>query len=315
MERRSFLKNVGYAAAFSPLVNPINHLFSAGEYEYLTILHTNDVHSRIEAFPMDGGRNQGQGGVSRRANLIKQIRSLKEHVLLLDCGDIFQGTPYFNFFHGELEFRLMDEMKYDAATIGNHDFDGGIELLAQRCKDANFSMLNYNYGLKNTALEGIVKPYQVFEKGELKIGVFGIGIELDGLVPKELTGGVKYYSPYEKAEEIATTLKTVEKCDVVICLSHLGYNYEVAKVCDVKMAAQTRNIDVILGGHTHTFLKEARQFKNKDGENVLVNQVGWAGIMLGRIDLILEKNRKTKCFSCKNEYLQDTIDNTNIKHS
>ena len=314
MKRRSFIKNIGYASALSPFIPVLNPSAFRGELEYLTILHTNDVHSRIEPFPMDGSRNAGKGGVARRASLIKEVRKAKEHVLLLDSGDIFQGTPYFNFFGGELEFKLMDEMGYDAATIGNHDFDAGIEVLAERCAGAQFSMVNANYILKNTPLEKKVKPYKIFTKGEMTIGVFGIGIELDGLVPKSLIGETQYQEPYERAEKIATILKEEEKCDLVICLSHLGYTYETGKACDLKMAVATRNIDIILGGHTHTFLPKAAIRRNKDGEEVIINQVGWAGIMLGRIDVILEKNRKNKCYSCKNQFLEEALDNSFIKH-
>lgn len=318
MKRRSFIKNVGYSAAVSSVVNPLWNPFSQSllkeELAYLTILHTNDVHSRIEPFPENGSRNGGRGGVARRASLIQSIRDVQEHVLVLDSGDIFQGTPYFNFFGGELEFQLMDEMGYDAATIGNHDFDAGIDVLAERCGNAKFEMLNYNYDLKDTPLRDLVKPYKIFTKGDLRIGVFGIGIELDGLVPKSLTGNVVYKEPYERAERIATSLKKDEKCDLVICLSHLGYLYETKRPSDVRMARSTRNIDIILGGHTHTFLKDIDQRRNKDGETVMINQVGWAGLMLGRIHVVLEKNRKTKCFTCKNEFLQEPVDNSNIKH-
>lgn len=319
MKRRSFIKNIGYSAVMgsvtSPLWNPLSSTFLKEELAYLTILHTNDVHSRIEPFPDNGSRNGGKGGAARRASLIQSIRDVEEHVLLLDSGDIFQGTPYFNFFGGELEFQLMDEMGYDAATMGNHDFDAGIDVLAERCDKAKFDMLNYNYDLKDTPLKDVVKPYKIFTKGEMRIGVFGIGIELNGLVPKNLTGNVQYNEPYERAEKIATHLKKVEKCDLVICLSHLGYLYETNRPSDVRMARTTRNIDIILGGHTHTFLRDIDQRKNKDGETVLINQVGWAGLMLGRIDVILEKNQKNKCFSCKNEFLQEPIDNSNIKHN
>ena len=317
MKRRSFIRNIGFTTAFSPLATGLPSLLLGPEYEYLTILHTNDVHSRIEPFPDDDGRNPGRGGIARRASLIKDIREDKEHVLLLDCGDIFQGTPYFNYFGGELEFKLMDELKYDAATIGNHDFDAGFEVLNERCQNANFAMLNANYDLKDSILKENVRPYKIFEKGEMKIGVFGIGIRLEGLVPKDLYGDITYQSPYEKAQEIATYLKDVKDCDLTICLSHLGYTYEggAHAPCDTEMAEKTKDIDIILGGHTHTFLERADQRKNLDGENVIINQVGWAGIMLGRIDLILEKNRKTKCSSCKNQFLQEPIDNTIIKHN
>lgn len=316
MKRRDFVRTVGYSSMMYPLVGSLPSYFKSPEMLNLTILHTNDVHSRIEPFPADGkGRNAGKGGAARRATLIKDIREDVDHVLLLDAGDIFQGTPYFNFFGGELEFKLMDEMGYDAATIGNHDFDAGFEVLHERCKTASFDMLNCNYNLKDSPLKKVVEPYKIYKKGEMKIGVFGVGINLSGLVPAKLFGDIEVLNPYESAERTATHLKVEEKCDLVICLSHLGYKYESPDYfSDVFMAANTRNIDVIIGGHTHTFLREADAVRDKDGEWVIINQVGWAGIMLGRIDVTLEKGKKKKCYSCKNQYLQNSVDNSIIKH-
>lgn len=315
MKRRDFVKGLGYSSLMYPIVGSIPSLITGPEMHHITILHTNDVHSRIEPFPEGGGRNSGKGGAARRATLIKDIREDVEHVLLLDAGDIFQGTPYFNFFGGELEFKLMDEMGYDAATIGNHDFDAGFEVLKERCESANFKMLNANYNLKDSPLNKVVNPYQIFMKGEMKIGVFGIGINLSGLVPKNLYGDIEVLPAYEIAEQTATLLKKDEKCDLVICLSHLGYQYETPEYpSDYFMASNTRNIDIIIGGHTHTFMKEAKAIRDKDGEWVIINQVGWAGIMLGRLDISLEKGKKSTCYSCKNEYLQNSVDNSIIKY-
>jgi 5'-nucleotidase len=257
----------------------------------LTILHTNDVHSRLEPFPMDGGRNQGLGGVAARAALISQIRQQEEHVLLLDAGDIFQGTPYFNFYKGEPEIKAMSGMKYDACTIGNHDFDAGLENLAtQLTKHASFPMVVSNYDFTGTAMENKTQPYTIFKKGKLKIGVFGIGIEMKGLVPENLSAGTKYLDPVQKANEIADKLKRTENCDMIICLSHLGYQYKGSnKVSDEVLAKETEKIDLIIGGHTHTFLDDPVVLKNKKGDDVIVNQVGWAGIMLGRLDFEFSK--------------------------
>jgi 5'-nucleotidase len=255
----------------------------------ITILHTNDWHSRIEPFPMDGSRNEGLGGASKRAALIKKIREAEENVLLFDSGDIFQGTPYFNFYLGELEFKLMSAMKYDAATIGNHDFDGGLESLAHQMSHADFEFLCANYSFDQKELAERVKPYMILNKGGLKVGVFGVGIELDGLVPKKLFGDTIYRDPIPEANKIADYLKTEAKCDLVVCLSHLGYRYDSVKVSDVVLARRSRNIDIILGGHTHTFMKNAAREINEIGNEVLINQVGWAGILLGRIDIYLER--------------------------
>jgi 5'-nucleotidase len=250
----------------------------------LTILHTNDVHSRLEPFPMDGSRNQGLGGVAARAQLIQKIRSEGGEVLLLDAGDIFQGTPYFNLYKGEPEMKAMASMGYDAATMGNHDFDAGLENFATQLKYANFPVLMCNYDFTDTPMELKHQPYKIFKKGKLKIGITAVGIELTGLVPDSLFGNTKYLNPIQKVNEVAAKLKKEESCDMVICLSHLGYKYSDNKVSDIILAKESENIDLIIGGHTHTFMDAPEIIKNKLGSDVLINQVGWAGIMLGRLD-------------------------------
>ncbi len=260
----------------------------------LTILHTNDVHSRIEPFPMDGSRNQGLGGVASRARLINKIRGEEENVLLFDAGDIFQGTPYFNIYKGEPEIKAMSSMGYDATTIGNHDFDGGLNNLNQQLKQhAAFPMIVCNYDFNGTVMEHNYMPYKIFKKGGLKIGVLGLGIELQGLVPENLAEGTKYLDPIQYANKYADELKR-KNCDLVVCLSHLGYKYDGNKVSDLILAKETSNIDLIIGGHTHSFLPAPVIVKNKRGEDVLVNQVGWAGIQLGRLDFLFEKSSNKK---------------------
>ena len=305
MKRRSFLKNslitTGLVGAGYPLF--ANGLSTGDPEMYkLTILHTNDVHSRVDPFPMDDRKFPGMGGAAKRAKLVQKIRQEEKQVLLLDAGDIFQGTPYFNFYGGELEFKLMSSMKYDACTIGNHDFDGGIDGLKKQLIHANFPMLVSNYDFKDTVMNGKTKPYQVFQKGGLRVGVLGVGIQLLGLVPSNMFGDTQYLDPIENANKYAKILKYDEKCDYVICLSHLGLKYDEPekKVSDVKLAAASENIDLIIGGHTHTFLEEPLTLKNRVGENILVNQVGWAGIVLGRLDIYFERNFRNKCVSCKN---------------
>jgi 5'-nucleotidase len=250
----------------------------------LTILHTNDVHSRLEPFPMDGSRNQGLGGVAARAQLIQKIRSEGGEVLLLDAGDIFQGTPFFNLYKGEPEMKVMAAMGYDAATMGNHDFDAGLENFATQLKYVNFPVLMCNYDFTDTPMELKHQPYKILKKGKLKIGITAVGIELTGLVPDSLFGNTKYLNPIQKVNEVAAKLKKEESCDMVICLSHLGYKYSNNKVSDIILAKETENIDLIIGGHTHTFMDAPEIIKNKLGNDVLINQVGWAGIMLGRLD-------------------------------
>lgn len=291
LNRKEFMRKGGMAAGALLAAPYLGLAEDFGNPVRLTILHTNDVHSRLDPFPMDGGRNQGLGGVAARAALIETIRREEEQVLLLDAGDIFQGTPYFNLYKGEPEIKAMTMMGYDACTIGNHDFDAGMENLAtQLTGHANFPMLVSNYDFTGTAMEGRTKPYQVFKKGKLRIGVFGLGIEMHGLVPDNLYGATKYSDPIQKANEMADLLLMKEKCDMVICLSHLGYQYkESDKVSDEVLARETAGIDLIIGGHTHTFMEEPVVFRNKKNVDVLVNQVGFAGIILGRLDFEFSK--------------------------
>jgi len=304
MQRRKFIKSVATTSLITSLGGFPLSGFAKDDLIKLTILHTNDVHSRIEPFPMDGSRNEGLGGAARRATLIKKIRAETDHSLLLDAGDIFQGTPYFNFFLGELEFKLMSAMKYDAATIGNHDFDAGVDGLAKQLPLANFPMLNANYDFSDTVLNGKIKPYKIFQKGELKIGVFGLGIELEGLVAPEMFKNIRYLDPLKKANKYAQILKQEEKCDLVICLSHLGYKYKEDLISDIVLAEQSKNIDVIIGGHTHTFMKAAETYRNLDQKEVVINQVGWAGMMLGRLDFYFERNKRGKCVGCGNSLIR-----------
>jgi 5'-nucleotidase len=291
LTRKAFLYNNIMAAGSLIAGRSLVRELVTDEKSYkLTVLHTNDVHSRLDPFPMDGGANQGLGGVAARAGIIEKIRREEEHVLLLDAGDIFQGTPYFNFYKGEPEIKAMSLMKYDATTIGNHDFDGGLENLAtQLANNATFPMLVANYDFSGTPMEYRYQPFKVFKKGKIKVGVFGIGIEMAGLVAENLSAGTKYFDPVLKANETSYLLKKEKACDLVICLSHLGNSYSDNKVSDKRLATESDNIDLIIGGHTHTFLQSPIVYKNKKGNDVLVNQVGWAGINLGRLDFDLTK--------------------------
>ncbi|WP_417355305.1 bifunctional metallophosphatase/5'-nucleotidase [Flavobacterium sp.] len=294
MKRRDFIHKT---AAGSALVLGGLSLssFTTEPAKKITILHTNDVHSHIDPFPADDPRNPNMGGVARRATLIESIRQENENVLLLDAGDIFQGTPYFNYYGGELEFKLMSMLKYDLATLGNHDFDNGIDGFYAQLPHAQFDFVSANYDFKNTLLDGIVKPYKVFIKNGIKIGVFGLGIELAGLVDQRLYKETVYNDPVEVAKDITKTLKQDEKCDLVICLSHIGFAYRnnPEKVCDIALAQKTRHIDLIIGGHTHTFLNKPYIEKNLDGEEVVINQVGCYGLNLGQIDFYFENGSKT----------------------
>lgn len=285
MKRRTFVQRTGLIAG-AALVSP--SLISATRKKdlKLVILHTNDTHSNIDPFPENHSKYPGMGGVSRRATLIEKVRNEEEHVLLLDSGDIFQGTPYFNKFKGVLEMKVLSEMRYDVATMGNHDFDIGLEGFKEAKTHANFPFVNANYDFSQTCLKDELSAHKVIKKGRLTIGIFGVGIDFDGLVSKENTGNTIYLDPIVAAQEQVRQLRE-KKCDLIICLSHLGFEYatEPEKISDKVLAASTEGIDLILGGHTHTFLEKPVVLKNKLGNDVIVNQVGYAGLYLGRIDM------------------------------
>ncbi len=299
MERRSFIRNTALVTG-GTLLAP--SLFARempteviGLRDKITILHTNDTHSNIDPFPENHARYPGQGGVSRRYEMIQRIRFEEDNVLLLDAGDIFQGTPYFNMFGGVLEMKLMSKLGYDAATMGNHDFDGGMDGFVTAKEHANFDFLCSNYDFSNTLIEGLTKPFKIFQKGKYKVGVFGVGIELKGLVPDGKYGETVYLDPIEIATDRAAALKDAG-CDLIICLSHLGYKYEddPERMSDVILARKTKDIHLIIGGHTHTFLEKPVEETNVEGKTVLINQVGWAGVNLGRVDFHFEASKFQK---------------------
>lgn len=298
MKRRDFIEKTTASSVFLGLGGLSLSSFKTLDTKHLTILHTNDVHSYIDPFPPNHPKNPNMGGVARRAALIENIRKENPNVLLLDAGDIFQGTPYFNYYGGELEFKLMSMMKYDLATIGNHDFDNGIEGLYNQLPNANFEFVSANYDFKNTVMDGHVKSYKILNKGGIKVGVFGLGIGLDGLVDKKNFKETLYNDPIDVSQDMTRILKQEQKCDLVICLSHLGYKYkdEPDKMSDTKLATLTKDIDLIIGGHTHTFLDKPTVLKNIEGKKVLVNQVGCYGVNLGRIDFYFdsEKSKSSK---------------------
>lgn len=297
MKRRDFIKQTSAGIAYAGLGGLTLSSCVSETTKHITILHTNDTHSQVEPFEANHRRYANKGGVARRATMVEKIRKENPNTLLLDAGDIFQGTPYFNYFGGELEFKLMSMLKYDAATLGNHDFDNSIEGFKKQLPNAKFDFVCANYDFKNTVLDTIVKPYTIFVKDGIRIGVFGLGIELKGLVNPRLYKETKYLDPIEVTQDISRELKEEQQCDLVICLSHLGYNYRNSdKVSDLVLAKATEHIDLIIGGHTHTFLPKPTVVKNRKGENMLVNQVGAYGVNLGRIDFFFdeEKNKTSK---------------------
>lgn len=249
----------------------------------ICVLHTNDFHSHFDAFPSNHPIWPNQGGILQLGGLIQQIRKEEENVLLLDCGDVFQGTPYFNFFEGKPELQWMEKMGYQAGTLGNHDFDLGIDHLAKLKSSNSIPLVNCNYNFEDTPLKNIVKKHIVLEKGGLKIGITGASINLHGLLTEDMYRGIVYNDPVEPIQAEVNYLRNTEKCDLVFVLSHLGYEYQDNKIDDLKLAKKTHGIDAILGGHTHTFLEKPTEVKNIKGKTVIVNQAGWAGLQLGKL--------------------------------
>ena len=249
----------------------------------LTILHTNDTHSQVES------KSNGTGGYAGRMAIIATERTQDPNLLLVDAGDFCQGTPYFNLYHGRVEVDALNKMGYDAVALGNHEFDNGIDTLAAILKDAQFEVVCANYDVSGTALENIVKPYVILHKGGLKIGVFGLGVYPDDLIAKKNFEGIQYHAPYPIAQKIADELKA-KGCDVVVCLSHMGtYPNKPTDYCDAELAALSRNIDVIIGGHTHQRYDDL-YIRNADGKEIPVSQMGKSGAYIGKITLYFAKN-------------------------
>jgi 5'-nucleotidase len=297
MNRRRFLHSVAVSAAAMALPR----VTRAESSHRIVILHTNDTHSRIDPFPMDGGRLQGLGGVARRATLIRRIRNSNPHVMLLDSGDIFQGTPYFNFFEGEVELRAMSAMRYDAATLGNHEFDNGVSGLVKVLPHANFPFISTNYSVADPALSKTVYPTLIRDFSGIKVGLFGLGIDFDRLVIDAHHVGVSYTDPILAARQAVSTLREAG-CVLVICLSHLGYRYRDDRVSDIAIANEVDDIDIILGGHSHTFLDLPEVVTKKNGRRTFVAQAGWGGVRLGRMDVTF--NDVSRPVSFQSEHYQ-----------
>jgi len=290
--RRKFLKNIAGTAAGLSLAGIPKDLFAREDLVSLSILHTNDIHCHIDPFPEADPSYSGRGGLARMSALIKEIKSANDNILLVDAGDMFQGTPYFNFYKGELIMKVMTKMGYEASTIGNHEFDNGLEGIEQSLPYAGFPLICSNYDFSQTILRNRFPAYKTFNKNGIKIGIYGLGVELAGLVAENNYGETRYLDPVATAKKMESFLKNEKKCELVVCLSHLGLKYRENKISDTLLAAETSMTDLIIGGHTHSYLKEPLQLKNAKGNRIIVNQVAWAGLVLGRIDFILDKAGK-----------------------
>lgn len=301
ISRKAFLRQ---ALTYSAGAMTLGTLGSLGgsRSEILTILYTNDTHARLDPFPENAIQHAGLGGIARRANLVKQIRQHQKNVLLLDAGDVFQGTPWFDVFGGEVDLKLMSEMKYDAMAVGNHEFDHGLDAFADAAGNSSFPILAANYNTRNTPLDGIIRRFIVKEMAGLKIGIFGLGIKLDGVVDPRLYGDVQSRDPEIWANGMVKSLRQYHNCDLIFCLSHLGYQYKDRRMDDLTLARKVEGIDIILGGHTHTFLDTPTEVSNPGGNKTWVTQMGHSGIRLGRIDINIESYLQNRTGGIRSKY-------------
>lgn len=278
-------------SAWSAISSPLLEV-AAGE-TLITILHTNDTHSQIDPLPENDKQYGGKGGVARRASLVKRVRKENPNTLMIDAGDVFQGTPYFNFYKGEVEYKSMSLIGYDVVTLGNHEFDNGVDSLVAAMKFANFDFVSANYGVQGTPLEARVKRYVVRTFGGVRVGLFGLGVSPDNLITPQNFKGVKYLDPVKSARDVVEVLRQRERCNLIIAMSHLGYfpNAKEGEIGDTQVASQVDGIDFIASGHTHTFMQRPVLTKQPSGNDTIIFQVGKSGIYVGRVDLKLKDGR------------------------
>lgn len=294
MNRRGFIRNSLTSVAGIGLgVTPFN-LLASRDFVTISIMHTNDLHCHIEPFSGGNENTNGKGGLARISEMVKRAKDENPNTLLFDAGDIFQGTPYYNYFNGELMLQLMSAVGYDAGTLGNHEFDDGLEGIADSLHAAQFPFICSNYDFSNTMLAGKFPRWKIFKQAGIKIGVYGLGIELKGLVADKNFGNTIYNDPLQTALEMESYLKNDNKCDLVVCISHLGLRYRDNKISDMVLASESSMTDLIIGGHTHSFLEEPIVEKNKAGNSVIVNQASWGGMVVGKIDFVFEGSKKKK---------------------
>lgn len=291
ISRKEFLKQASLLSAGVMIPGPFGSLvterFSGPS---LTILYTNDTHARLDPFPQNAREFAGLGGIAERASLVKKIRSQNRNVLLLDAGDVFQGTPWFDVYGGAVDLKLMTEMNYDAMAIGNHEFDRGPDGFAEAAQKAGFPILASNYFVRDTPLNPFVQRQLIKDFDGFRVGIFGLGIRLQGVVDRKLYGGVRYFDPVQVSQRMVHSLRENHRCDYVICLSHLGYHYDDERIDDQKIAKQISGIDLIIGGHTHTFLDAPVEVENPSGNKTLITQMGHSGVRLGRLDVTPSNN-------------------------
>lgn len=292
MNRRNFIRKIGLGTAGTTLGTVPYELLANDDFVTISILHTNDIHSHIEPLKSSNPKYDGKGGIARIAALADNYRKKNPNTLLFDAGDMFQGTPYFNYYKGELILKLMTAAGYNAGTIGNHEFDNGLKGILNSLPNAQFPLINSNYDFSDTILAGKLPRWNIFRRSGIKIGIYGLGIELNGLVNESNFGKTVYNNPVKVALEMEQFLKNEKRCDLVICLSHLGLRYRDKKVSDNVIARETSMTDLIIGGHSHTYLEEPIMLKNKAGKQIIVNQAWWGGMVVGQVDFVFERAGK-----------------------
>jgi 5'-nucleotidase len=292
MHRRRFIRNIAAGTAGVAFGTLPFDLLANDDLVTISILHTNDLHCHIEPFVGTNEHYSNKGGLARIAALAQKYKAKNPNTLLFDAGDMFQGTPYFNYFKGELMLKVMSEAGYDAGTIGNHEFDNGLEGILKPLPNAKFPIINSNYDFSSSILADQFPRWKIFNRSGIRIGVYGLGIELKGLVANKVLKNIVYQDPIEVATEMETFLKQEKKCDLVICLSHIGLRYKDETVSDLVLAGETSMTDLIIGGHTHTYLEEPIIKNNKAGKQVIVNQAWWGGLVMGKIDFVFERSKK-----------------------
>lgn len=292
MNRRIFIRNVAAGTAGIALGSVPLSLLASDDLVTITIMHTNDIHCHIEPFTKSDERYDHKGGLARISEIVKENREINPNTLLFDAGDMFQGTPYFNYFKGELILKTMSAAGYDLGTFGNHEFDNGLQGILDPLPNAKFPLINSNYDFSDTILAGKFERYKIYNIDGIKMGVYALGIELEGLVSKNNYGNTVYNNPLTVADEMENFLKKERNCDLVVCLSHLGLKYRDGKVSDLVLAAETSMTDLIVGGHTHSYLKKPLIEKNKAGNPVIVNQAWWGGLVVGKIDFVFDRRGK-----------------------
>jgi 5'-nucleotidase len=301
MDRRKFVRNIiagGAGITFGAV--PFD-LLAGDDFITISILHTNDLHTHIESFTGTNKRYKNKGGLARISAMAKKFKAQNPNTLLFDAGDMFQGTPYFNYYKGELMLKVMSAAGYDAGTIGNHEFDNGLQGILDPLPNAKFPIINSNYDFSDTILADKFLRWKIFNRSGIKVGVYAVGVELHGLVAKKNYENTIYNDPIKVAVEMESFLKNKKKCDLVICLSHLGLHYKNNTVCDTILAEETSMTDLIIGGHSHSWLEEPIVKKNKAGKQVIINQAWWGGLVLGKIDFVFERsNKKQKAVFSEN---------------